>query len=457
MTRFRWTVAAEGTESPGFLGNYAAPIEFENGESEASTSGQVRVDGSLEGTGQSFVLNAPVPATLLTPPLGTEADGTYFTWQFNTDNADFGVESQEAFAFRREFPEGWEPLTITPNVVTGLETSYSTDGKWLAVAASTGVWVMDAVTMVVVARFEESIVCDGVAFSADGTMLAAVTSVSPYLAVIDSSDANPDNWTKLTGTPSLVNQGLACAFSPNGNWLATCGLGDGDSPRAQPFYAVFNTSNWTAVSGLPDLVNETNRAYDVAFSPNSSWLAVSYSNGDRLLVLDTSDWSQITTPSMPGTGWGLDFSPDNNWLAVSVSTFSGSRIRIISTATWLVVAGPSSGATGRKVKFSADGGLLSKADLNPGRIEMFDTSDPSPANWVLTRTVELPSNPQVARFRPGPGRPDFAAARATPDGLTVAVPVSAYEWWNGTAWQDTEVFLESANESLQLPPGAWDE
>ena len=32
----------------------------------------------------------------------------------------------------------------------------------------------------------------------------------------------------------------------------------------------------------------------------------------------------------------------------------------------------------------------------------------------------------------------------------------SYEWWNGTGWQSTEVFIESPNEFLSLPSGAWD-
>jgi len=50
--------------------------------------------------------------------------------------------------------------------------------------------------------------------------------------------------------------------------------------------------------------------YGCAFSPDGSLLAVAHVSGNRLTVINTTDWTEIAgTPSLPGTGYGCAFSP----------------------------------------------------------------------------------------------------------------------------------------------------
>jgi hypothetical protein len=95
-------------------------------------------------------------------------------------------------------------------------------------------------------------------YSPDGRYLAVGHYNSPYLNIIDTS-----NWTKVSGTPSLLSSGRGCAFSPDGKHLAVAHNGS-------PYLTIIDTSNWTTVSGTPSLPNY---GYSCTYSPDGSYLA----------------------------------------------------------------------------------------------------------------------------------------------------------------------------------------
>jgi hypothetical protein len=63
--------------------------------------------------------------------------------------------------------------------------------------------------------------------------------------------------------------------------------------------------------------------------------------------------------------------------------------------------------------------------------------------------AESASNTFTWKFNP-------TDARATQEAFAFRrVTDAGEEWWNGTGWQSTEIFITSSDEQLVLPPGAW--
>ena len=210
------------------------------------------------------------------------------------------------------------------------------------------------------------------------------TEVYPALAELFGEPDGPPVDTEVTIVPPLPpNAGFDVAFTPDGSLLAVAHVG-GDK------LTVLNTSDWSEVSGVPSLPNTGN---GVAFSPDGSLLAVAHSGGDCLTVLNTSDWSEVSgVPPLPSTGRGVAFSPDGSLLAVGHR--DGDGLTVLNPSDWSEVSGvPALPDDGRGVAFSPDNSFLAAGHAGgdgltvltaEGLPPAFDMPDiPSPAQGIL--------------------------------------------------------------------------
>ena len=212
------------------------------------------------------------------------------------------------------------------------------------------------------------------AWSNDGSLLAVVHETTPFLTVIDTSD-----WSVVTGTPTLSGTGFGVHFSYDGEWLAVANLSSIYWARR---IRVYNTSDWS--TELDDHDVPDNSMVCVCFSPDDSLLAYAYEDDERLVVLNTSDWSVVTgTPDLD-TGFGrevlhLAFSNDGSMLAIGLTRVSdGATVLVYNTSDWSQVTGITAPlAYCRQVEWSADDSNLFVAHdrVSSTTLTIYDTSD----------------------------------------------------------------------------------
>jgi WD40 repeat protein len=380
-----------------------------------------------------------VAPLLVSPADGATADGTSFSWTFQTENAD----TQAKYAFRR-----WDTAerlftSTLPGVwqgdSSGRSVAFSPDGSLLAVGHDSSPF------LTVLNTSDWSIVSGtptlpggsrGVVFSPDGTRLAVGHAISPLLTVLNTS-----NWSVVSGTPTLAGIGRGVAFSPDGSLLAV-------GQDTSPFLTVLNTSNWSVVS-TPTLAGE---GFGVAFSPDGTKLAVGHAITPFLTVLNTSNWSVVSgTPTLTGSGFGVAFSPDGTRLAVTYST--SPRCAIILTSNWstetTLIPPGSLGFPAYGVAFSPDGSRMAVGFAVTPHLRVYNTS-----GWsVVSGTTTLSGSTWAVRFSPNSQL--LATGNITNPPFLTVMPGGTLEYWNGTAWTTTETFITSSAQTLTLPASAW--
>lgn len=135
----------------------------------------------------------------------------------------------------------------------------------------------------------------GVAWSPDGSRIAIVNSLSPRLNVFNASTQERD-----LNTPILPGIGYGVAWSPDGTKLALAHAG---TRRI----TVLNSSDWSGISGI---LSPSTTANAVAWSADGAYLALAYGAAPSLYVYRTSDWVRLTTiPARAGTGYTVAWSP----------------------------------------------------------------------------------------------------------------------------------------------------
>ena len=410
--------------------------------------------------------NPAVPPTLLSPEDEATHDGVEFTWQFNTDNAAFGVESQEAFAFRRTAltPVNWptEIVRNTPKPAgvagqTGVD--FSPDGTMLAVAASNSLPrvavynTSDWSTIFSASAPFGTGEARSLRFSPDGTLLAVAGQSTPHLVIYDTN-----TWEPIEGTP-VPGERNCVAWSPNGQLLAA----GGTFGRK---IAVYNTSDWSLEHEDTDTPVQT---LTTMFSPDGNWLAFAGITLPRLVIKSTSTWSEASLDTDPAATVGcIDFSPNSSQLAITQS-LSTERIRVyqLSSGTWvrrLSVSNP--GAPTRQLRHLPGSGYLAVGVNGLSGIYVVDPND----QWfpVAFGAPTLPeeknstqgigvrsSDDMIAVAHNYTGKHPSLATRLTVFKVDGGLPTD--QWWNGTDWQSTSHFITSAVEAITLPAGAWDD
>lgn len=179
---------------------------------------------------------------------------------------------------------------------------FSPDGQRLAIADSGGrMWVRS------VDGGEPPVQLDGgsgfsawLVFSPDGKTLAGSCEVP----ISGGHRSSLRFWDSTTGralriVPGSFNHG---AFSPNGKWLAACGLEK---------VTVYDTATGKELHRLPDCHQHI---WSVAFSPDGKTLATG--QGQRIRLWNTDTWQEIN----PGSGHSepvqaIAFSPDGRTIA----------------------------------------------------------------------------------------------------------------------------------------------
>lgn len=198
----------------------------------------------------------------------------------------------------------------------------------------------------------------GVAFSADGQLMAVVNSAgtAPTLAIYSISGTT---FTKLSDPASLPPGSCSdVAFSPNGQFLAV-------SSGTSPFVTIYSISGTGAGATFTKLADPATlpagTALGVAFSPNSDFLAVAHGTTPFVTIYSISGttFTKLANPaSLPAAGGnGVAFNQAGTFLAVAHSTTPFVTIYSISGSTFTKIADPASlpASTGNAVAFSRDG------------------------------------------------------------------------------------------------------
>src|SRR5690554_2622627 len=142
----------------------------------------------------------------------------------------------------------------------------------------------------------------------------------------------------------------------------------------QPFGVYGPRDFKNTVSGTPALPNT---GYGIEFSPDGQYLAVGHavSGSSYLTIIRTSDWGVVSgTPTLTGNGLDVSFSPDGQFLAVVFG--SSAFLVIMRTSDKSVVSGtPALPNIGNGVSFSPDGQFLAVAHNSAPFLTIVRTSD----------------------------------------------------------------------------------
>lgn len=191
--------------------------------------------------------------------------------------------------------------------VYGLD--FSGDGQRWATGSFDGEAILaDAANGEVIQEFKHDLMVFHLALSPDGPWLAVMTtgSYGPGAVIV---------WDVFTQERRVLAefQGPAysnVAFSPDTQWLAA-GLGNGP-------IAIWQTQIWPEVARLespPGIVNK------LVFSPDGTRLAAVVSSGEmdtRILVWEVPGWHVVSEMLADDVVWDIAFSPDSRWLAAGL-------------------------------------------------------------------------------------------------------------------------------------------
>lgn len=257
------------------------------------------------------------------------------------------------------------------NYLTGISLSPDKTRMAVSGAASPYLTIFDTATWMSVPRglINPPNMTTDCAYSPDGAYLAVTFSASPYLIVYNTSD-----WTTVTLGGNPPAQANCCAFSPDGAYLA---VGNSNS---SPYLTVYNTSDWSKVTLTGGAA--PGHVYDVAFSPDSSKLAVATASSPYITVYNTSDWSKATIPtgSRPtASAYSCAFKPDGSQLAIGYG--ASPYYSVLNTADWSKESVPDQGLSSypRALKFSPDGKFLAIGINTGSALKLLNASDWSDA------------------------------------------------------------------------------
>lgn len=178
-------------------------------------------------------------------------------------------------------------------------------------------------------------------------------------------------WNAFTGEPIRTMVGhttkvLSLAFSPTGNWIASCGLDK-------------SIRLWDVVSGREILTFKNNSPANndipnsLAFSPNGKRIVVGYSNS-ILKLWDTTTGEEVISPKIElGDIKKVEFSPDGkniiclgNFIKLLDGTFKMDSQRVMSADVDPLLVGASISADGRNIFGTNTQGVAKIWDVETG-------------------------------------------------------------------------------------------
>ena len=273
--------------------------------------------------------------------------------------------------------------------------TFTPDGKLLATAAgyrdgggdgadADGVRLWDPATgQPVRSPLPADASLNGVAFSPDGTLLAAQADQGTAVQVWDLATGKPVGPPLHTGTSGPTDAGSSSptgrvsrvAFSPDDKLLATTDFGG----AADVWNLATSKRVWYPLpEGLPT---------GLVFSPDDKLLASAYANGtvslqDVATGQRVGSFLAVHAAAVSGL-FGVKFSPDGKLLAAADSD---GTVRLWDVATGQPVGSPliadASGGSVDGVAFSPDGELLAAADSN-GTVRLWNVATGRPVGSPL--------------------------------------------------------------------------
>lgn len=168
---------------------------------------------------------------------------------------------------------------------------------------------------------------DCLAFSPDGSLLVVCgIFTSNALTVYDTATWSP---VAILGETLPFNRSSHCAFSPDGSKLIVGSTGI----SGWALFIVYDTGDWVIRDELRWWPQRLTALNSLAFNPEGTRLVVTFSAKPYAAVLDTSDWSLITTldgilnqDSAIGTSFSAPdviFNQDGSRLFMAVSNGPG--------------------------------------------------------------------------------------------------------------------------------------
>jgi WD40 repeat protein len=407
------TSTASSTHAPTTGATFTAhPSPFPTPTPTSTASRSATPTPTLFVTPTPSATATPSPTASLTPtPLPTIANTATVAFVSTPTAPDVVLSAENADQVVQLI--SWEKGAVE-------QVAYSPDGRLLAIAVPSGIYLHDMRTLAEMRFFKTDAELTGVAFSPDGTLLAAgsrdgtvrllrVTDGTPLHTLAGQSGAvwsvafSPDGKLLASGVFKMVRlwrvadgtwlrnvegrtSSMSCVvFSPDGTLLAS-GLRDG------------TVQVWRASDGAPveTLEGHTNWVTGVAFSPDGTQL-VSGALDNTLRLWRVSDGYSLRTLGEHNAAVNsVTFSPDGTLLA------SGSQdgtVHLWRMPDGVELRALSGGAASvRTVAFSPDGTSLASGSQD-GTVRLWGVSQEAPAAGHQKRWRRKPPGARSAGLR----------------------------------------------------------
>lgn len=214
-----------------------------------------------------------------------------------------------------------DPASLPAGNASGC--SFSPDGKFLAVAHTTTPFVTiysragDVFTKLTNPASLPTGDGKGIAWSANGSFMVVFHDLSPWITIYSVSAGV---FTKVAD-PAILPTATANGggFSPDGSMLAVAQTPDGGGSQfTLRLYGISGTT-FTKLADPTVMPVVTQPAFACAFSPNGAYLAVasgSQAQSHTIYSISGTTFTKITNPSMPTAAFDASWSDDSNVLVL---------------------------------------------------------------------------------------------------------------------------------------------